>query len=91
MRHSQNAKFVKELEMIDSQASSSSGSAAADAMPRLLRLPAVKQATGLGRSTIYRMVAERTFPAPVKVSKRAVAWRDNDIRQWNVQRPSTQR
>jgi prophage regulatory protein len=80
--------------MIDSQASSSSGSAAADAMPRLLRLlrlPAVKQATGLGRPTIYRMVAERTFPAPVKVSKRAVAWRDNDIRQWNVQRPSTQR
>src|SRR5438067_1044958 len=32
----------------------------------LLRLPAVLQATGLARSTVYRMVAEHTFPAPVK-------------------------
>ena len=72
--------------MVDSLVSSSPGRF--DSLPRLLRLPAVKEATGLGRSTIYRMIAEHTFPAPVKVSKRAVAWRDHDIREWNGQRPS---
>ena len=32
-----------------------------ESMPQLLRLPAVLQATGLARSTVYRMVAEHTF------------------------------
>ena len=41
-------------------------------LPQFLRLPAVLKATGLGRSTVYRMVAEHTFPAPVKLAKRAV-------------------
>lgn len=58
-------------------------------MPRLLRLPAVLQATGLARSTIYRMVAEHTFPSPVRLSKRAVGWRHEDVRQWEIRRPST--
>ena len=31
---------------------------------RLLRLPAVKQATGLSRSTIYRLMAKDAFPRP---------------------------
>lgn len=60
-----------------------------ESMPRLLRLPAVLQATGLARSTIYRMVAERTFPSPVRLSKRAVGWRHEDVRQWEIRRPST--
>ena len=42
---------------------------------RLMRLPAVLQATGLARSTVYRMVAAHTFPAPVKLATRAVGWR----------------
>ncbi|HVO23477.1 MAG TPA: AlpA family phage regulatory protein [Candidatus Margulisiibacteriota bacterium] len=54
---------------------------------RLLRLPAVLEVTGLGRSTIYRMVADHTFPAPVRVAKRAVAWRDDDVRRWRETRP----
>jgi prophage regulatory protein len=40
------------------------------------------QATGLARSTIYRMIAEGTFPAPIKVAKRAVAWYPDPLRQW---------
>ena len=62
-----------------------------ESMPRLLRLPAVLEATGLGRSTLYRMVAEHTFPAPLKLAKRAVGWRDDDVRQWTLRRPSTSR
>jgi prophage regulatory protein len=60
-------------------------------LPPVLRLPAVLLATGLGRSTVYRMIAERTFPAPVKLAKRAVGWRQDDVRSWTAGRPSTSR
>jgi prophage regulatory protein len=64
---------------------------ATEPLPQLLRLPAVLQMTGLSRSTIYRMIAEHTFPAPVKLAKRAVAWRPDGLRQWTIARPSTSR
>src|ERR1700690_1837066 len=51
-------------------------------VPQLLRLPAVLRATGLARSTVYRMIAEHTFPGPVRLSKRAVGWHVEDVRQW---------
>ena len=54
----------------------------------LLRLSAVLKITGLARSTIYRMIAEHRFPAPVKIGKRAVAWREEDVLQWSEARPS---
>jgi prophage regulatory protein len=55
--------------------------------PRMfVRLPAVLATTGLGRSTIYRLVAEGSFPSPVKLGRRAVAWRWTDIEQWGRSR-----
>jgi prophage regulatory protein len=48
----------------------------------LLRLPKVIHRTGLGRSTIYRMVARKQFPSPIRISTRAVAWRQTDIADW---------
>lgn len=68
--------------------SKSSKPAHVDALAHL-RLPAVKRLTGLGRSTIYRLVALHEFPSPVKVSKRAVAWRRTDLEQWSEARPRT--
>ena len=62
-----------------------------ESIQRILRLPAVLQATGLARSTVYRMMAEHTFPAPVKLAKRAVGWRHDDVRQWTNGRPTTSR
>ena len=47
------------------------------------RLPTVIQATGLGRSTIYRLVASGAFPPPVHLRPRAVAWRWSDLDQWS--------
>lgn len=43
--------------------------------------------TGLGRSTIYRLMADRQFPIPVRLSKRAVAWRRSDLERWSEGRP----
>ena len=57
--------------------------ATATATPRMfVRLPAVLATTGLGRSTIYRLVADGSFPSPVKLGRRAVAWRSADIERW---------
>ena len=50
------------------------------------RLPTVIQATGLGRSTIYRLVASGAFPPPVHLGPRAVAWRWSDLDQWSESR-----
>jgi prophage regulatory protein len=55
----------------------------------LLRIGAVVRTTGLGRSTIYRLITSGDFPAPVRLSVRAVAWRRSDVESWTSARPST--
>ena len=60
-------------------------------LPPFMRLPDVLKLTGLARSTVYRMVAEQTFPAPVKLSRRAVGWPQNSVAEWAASRPSTSR
>jgi prophage regulatory protein len=54
----------------------------------LLRINVVMQLTGLGRSTIYRLVADQQFPSPVRLSKRVVAWRRGDLERWSEARPA---
>jgi prophage regulatory protein len=53
-----------------------------------LRLPVVMRITGLGRSTIYRLVADHRFPCPVRLGCRAIGWRRLDIEAWSAERPS---
>jgi prophage regulatory protein len=53
----------------------------------LLRIGAVMRLTGLGRSTIYRLMAEEQFPSPVRLTKRVVAWRRSELEQWSNGRP----
>lgn len=60
----------------------SAGPSDADS-PSFLRLVAVARLTGLGRSTIYRLVAQGRFPSPVKLAGRAVAWRRSDLERWS--------
>ena len=48
----------------------------------ILRLPNVMRLTGLGRTTIYDMMAKGMFPRPVSLGFRAVGWRASDIRAW---------
>jgi prophage regulatory protein len=49
---------------------------------RLIRLPEVKHLTGLPRSTIYRLMHLGSFPHPVKLAERAIAWKSGDIEIW---------
>lgn len=60
-----------------------------DALPALfVRMAVVMRMTGLGRSTIYRLMAEDKFPPPVRLAKRAVAWRRIDLERWSAARPT---
>ena len=52
-----------------------------------LRMPYVMQLTGLGRSTIYRLMANQQVPYPVRVGVRAVAWRRSELDEWSETRP----
>jgi prophage regulatory protein len=49
---------------------------------RIVRLPAVLDRTGLSRSTVYRKIAEGTFPPQVRVSLNGVGWRESDLNEW---------
>ncbi len=55
--------------------------------PMFARMPSVVRFTGLGRSTIYRMIAAKEFPGPVKLGPRAVGWRWSDLDTWSDTRP----
>jgi prophage regulatory protein len=45
--------------------------------------------TGLGDSQIYELIAQGEFPRPVKLSAQAVGWFEDEIAQWQEQRPRT--
>jgi prophage regulatory protein len=47
-----------------------------------LRLPQVKQTTGLSKSTIYARIAEGTFPKQIPLGPRLVVWVESDIQNW---------
>ena len=53
----------------------------------LARRRQVEQLVQLSRSTIYAAVKAGTFPAPVRIGARAVAWRVSEIEQWLEARP----
>ena len=50
---------------------------------RLLRLPAVMDLTGMSRTTVYRLVGEKRFPQPVRLSDPKMSvWPSDKIDQW---------
>ena len=54
--------------------------------PSLLRIGAVMARTGVARSTIYWLIKNGRFPAPVKLSERSSAWRSSDVDAWIADR-----
>ncbi|HRE45318.1 MAG TPA: AlpA family phage regulatory protein [Terricaulis sp.] len=50
----------------------------------LMRLPQVMREVALCRSSIYAAMSEGRFPAPVRIGRRAVAWRAEDIEAWKA-------
>ena len=48
----------------------------------LIRRPQVETRTGKSRSTIYADIQAGTFPAPVRIGARSVAWIESEIDAW---------
>ena len=68
------------------QADQTSDAATRDFGLRFARMAAVVRKTGLCRATIYRMIAEKRFPAQVRIGTRAVGWRWSDLERWSNDR-----
>jgi prophage regulatory protein len=49
---------------------------------RVVRLPTVKEITGLSRSSIYLRMSKREFPQSISLGDRAIGWLESDIEQW---------
>ena len=49
---------------------------------RQLRLEPLCEFLGLSRSTIYRKIAEGTFPPQIRISVNGAGWKESDINRW---------
>jgi prophage regulatory protein len=57
----------------------------------IIRLPQVKQRTGLSRSTIYALIKAGQFNAPMSLGARAVGWLESDVSEFIETRVKTSR
>ena len=49
---------------------------------RIIRLKSVLSRTGLTRSTLYRKIAEGSFPAQIKISVNGAGWHESEVNRW---------
>lgn len=55
-------------------------------LQRFLRMPAVREATGLSESSIHELRSEGKFPKPIPLPGRRVAWLESEIVEWQRKR-----
>ncbi|MDG1904758.1 MAG: AlpA family phage regulatory protein [Arenicella sp.] len=53
---------------------------------KILRLKAVRDATGYSRSSIYLGMKNETFPKSIQLGTRMVGWSSEDIEDWIEQK-----
>jgi len=49
---------------------------------RMLRLPQAKTMLGIGASTFWKRVKEKTLPSGISLGPRTVAWRESELQAW---------
>ena len=49
---------------------------------KIIKIKEVLELCCISRSTVYRLIEEDKFPAPIRLSKRVRAWRIKDIEEW---------
>lgn len=53
---------------------------------RLIKLPEVMDKTGLGKTTVYKLLKENAFPVPVTLIGKSKAWVDYEVEEWIEER-----
>ena len=51
-----------------------------------ISLPEVSRRVSLGKSAIYKMVRNATFPAPAKLGEKAIRWDAAEVHRWQSER-----
>jgi len=51
-------------------------------MTQLIRKSTVLQRCGISQSSLYRQIQAGTFPGPVLISERCVAWVEHEVDAW---------
>lgn len=49
---------------------------------KFIRLPEVKNKTGLSRSSIYLRMSNNEFPQSISLGSRSIGWLESDINEW---------
>ena len=57
----------------------------------VLRRRQVEGRTGLGRSSIYALIADGQFPTPIRLSANTVGWLEHEIDAWLGQKAAAAR
>ena len=57
---------------------------------KIIKRGEVESATGLSRSSLYRLAAAGEFPRPIRLGPRAVGWRADEIVAW-IERRTAER
>jgi len=53
---------------------------------RILRLPEVLDATGLGKTKIYELQSKGSFPMRVRITDHSVGWIEEEVQAWLAKR-----
>lgn len=59
-------------------------------LDRIIRLPELLHITGLSTPTLYRLMAEGSFPQQVRLSRNSVGWRSSAVTAWLEALPEVQ-
>lgn len=54
---------------------------------RFIRVKEVLEATGLKRSTLFKLVRDGRFPRQRQLTDRATGWLASEVQQWMAERP----
>lgn len=54
----------------------------------VIRPAGLKAVVGISKSRAYELMKLKRFPAPLRLSDRAVGWRRADLERWLSERPT---
>ncbi|EGX6956817.1 AlpA family transcriptional regulator [Aeromonas hydrophila] len=49
---------------------------------KLIKLKDVTEMTTLSKATIYRLMKQGSFPGPIRLGPKCVAWKQSEIIEW---------
>ncbi|MEI6812516.1 MAG: AlpA family phage regulatory protein [Actinomycetes bacterium] len=58
-------------------------------MNELLKVRDIQARLGIGRSAVYALIHEPSFPAPISINSRTLRWEVTEFEQWLLSRKST--